>query len=53
MNGTGLGLAIVSKIVEDHGGTVSVESSSANGTVILVDLPRIVNAAQAEAKATS
>ena len=53
VNGTGLGLAIVSKIVEDHGGTVSVESSSANGTVMLVELPRIVNAAQAEAKATS
>ena len=39
-NGTGLGLAIVSKIVNDHGGSVSVESSSDAGTVMLVTLPR-------------
>ncbi len=44
VNGTGLGLAIVSKIVEDHGGAVSVESSTAAGTVMLVRFPRIVNA---------
>jgi signal transduction histidine kinase len=53
VNGTGLGLAIVSKIVEDHGGTVSVESSSADGTVMLVELPRIVNTTPAEARARS
>src|SRR5579863_6672874 len=40
-NGTGLGLAIVSKIVADHGGAVSVESTSASGTTFLVKLPRI------------
>jgi signal transduction histidine kinase len=39
-NGTGLGLAIVSKIVQDHGGSVSIERSSETGTVILVKLPR-------------
>jgi signal transduction histidine kinase len=39
-NGTGLGLAIVSKIVQDHGGSVSVERTSEVGTVILVKLPR-------------
>jgi signal transduction histidine kinase len=39
-NGTGLGLAIVSKIIADHGGTVSVESTSVNGTTFLVKLPR-------------
>lgn len=39
-NGTGLGLAIVSKIVQDHGGSISLESSSEAGTVMLVKLPR-------------
>ncbi|MCU1306884.1 MAG: periplasmic sensor signal transduction histidine kinase [Acidobacteriaceae bacterium] len=42
-NGTGLGLAIVSKIVSDHGGAVSVERTSENGTVMLVKLPRVVD----------
>jgi signal transduction histidine kinase len=39
-NGTGMGLAIVAKIVQDHGGSVSVESTSAAGTVVFVKLPR-------------
>jgi signal transduction histidine kinase len=39
-NGTGLGLAIVSKIVNDHGGTVTVETTSDKGTIFLVKLPR-------------
>ena len=39
-NGTGLGLAIVSKIIADHGGGVSVESTSKSGTTFLVKLPR-------------
>jgi len=39
-NGTGLGLAIVSKIVQDHGGSASIEASSSQGTVVLVKLPR-------------
>jgi signal transduction histidine kinase len=39
-NGTGLGLAIVSKIVQDHAGSVSIETSSSEGTVVLVTLPR-------------
>jgi len=39
-NGTGLGLAIVSKIIADHGGSVSVEFTSDNGTTFLVRLPR-------------
>ncbi len=43
-NGTGLGLAIVSKIVSDHGGSVCVERTSATGTVMLVKLPRVVDA---------
>jgi signal transduction histidine kinase len=40
-NGTGLGLAIVSKIIADHGGTVTVESTSDRGTTFLVKLPRV------------
>ena len=40
-NGTGLGLAIVSKIISDHGGTVSVENTSESGTTFLVKLPRV------------
>ena len=40
-NGTGLGLAIVSKIISDHGGTVTVESTSDQGTTFLVTLPRV------------
>lgn len=39
-NGTGLGLAIVSKIIQDHAGSACVESSSLEGTVVLVRLPR-------------
>lgn len=38
-NGTGLGLTIVDKIVEDHGGYVTVESTSASGTVFLISIP--------------
>ncbi|HET7542129.1 MAG TPA: GAF domain-containing protein [Polyangiaceae bacterium] len=37
--GTGLGLAIVKKIVEEHGGTVSVTSSSA-GAIFELRLPQ-------------
>ncbi len=43
-NGTGLGLAIVSKIVSDHGGSVTLERTSEAGTVMLVKLPRVANA---------
>ena len=39
-NGTGLGLAIAKKIVEEHGGEISLETTSADGSVFLVRLPR-------------
>lgn len=39
-NGTGLGLAIAKKIVEEHGGEISLEKTSASGSVFLVRLPR-------------
>jgi two-component system, NtrC family, sensor histidine kinase HydH len=37
--GVGLGLAIVSKIVDEHGGRISVESEPAKGTIFRVFLP--------------
>lgn len=37
--GTGLGLAICRKIVEDHGGTVSIRSTQGKGTEVEVSLP--------------
>jgi signal transduction histidine kinase len=38
-NGTGLGLTVVQKIVQDHGGDVDVEQTSAEGTVFRMLLP--------------
>jgi len=38
--GTGLGLAIVKKIVDDHNGTIEVESKLNEGTKFTVRLPR-------------
>jgi signal transduction histidine kinase len=38
--GTGLGLAIVQKVIEQHNGTISVESKENEGTKFTVKLPR-------------
>ena len=38
--GTGLGLPIAKKIIEDHGGTIRVESEVQRGTIITIRLPR-------------
>ena len=39
MGGTGLGLAIVHKIIESHGGEVSVESRYGEGATVTIRLP--------------
>ncbi len=39
--GTGLGLAIVRKVLEEHGGSVTLDSNLNQGTTISVILPRI------------
>lgn len=38
--GTGLGLAIVKKIIDDHGGTISVDSEEGRGTTFTIRLPQ-------------
>ncbi|MDO8672401.1 MAG: ATP-binding protein [Dehalococcoidia bacterium] len=38
-NGTGLGLAIVQRVVEQHGGSVRLESKPGRGSVFTVSLP--------------
>ena len=40
-NGTGMGLTVVQKIVQDHGGDITVESSSKSGTVFQVIRPLV------------
>ena len=40
MPGSGLGLAIVRQVVEEHGGTVSVENSPDGGALVGFEIPR-------------
>jgi signal transduction histidine kinase len=44
-NGTGLGLTIAQKIVQDHGGTLQLESSAPGHTVMRIALPRVLKKA--------
>jgi two-component system, NtrC family, sensor histidine kinase HydH len=38
--GVGLGLALVAKIVDEHGGKISVRSETRKGTTFEVSIPR-------------
>jgi len=39
VKGTGLGLPIVKKIVEEHGGSISIQNKSTGGTLVNISLP--------------
>lgn len=41
--GAGIGLAICHKIVEEHGGTIDVESGTGKGTTFIIKLPSAAN----------
>ncbi len=40
-DGTGLGLAVVKKIVDDHHGSITFDSSPESGTTFVIDIPLV------------
>lgn len=40
-HGTGLGLSMVHGIIEDHGGSIDVESKAGGGTTVTISLPTV------------
>ena len=41
--GTGLGLPVSKKIIDDHGGSIRVESRPDSGSIFTINLPSIVD----------
>ncbi|HEX9830845.1 MAG TPA: ATP-binding protein, partial [Thermodesulfobacteriota bacterium] len=37
--GTGLGLSVAKRIIQDHGGEISLESTEGLGTIVWIRLP--------------
>lgn len=50
LRGTGLGLVVTKKIVEEHGGTITVDSKRGQGSIFKITLPTTFDAAPTSAE---